>query len=104
MVGAERLLIDRERALLQRLKRRPVDYFHLFYADTALFGARGATECGLKVFGPGRVLFASDSPFDPEQGSMYTRTTLEIIDGLDISTAERQAIYEGNARRLLRLG
>ena len=91
-------------SLLHNLKRRPVDYFHLFYADTALFGAREATVCGLKFFGPERVLFASDSPFDPEQGAMYTRTTIEIIDGLDVSPAQRQAIYEGNARRLLKLG
>jgi predicted TIM-barrel fold metal-dependent hydrolase len=34
---------------------------------------------------------------------MYTRTTIEIIDSLDISAAERHAIYEGNARRLLKL-
>ncbi len=90
-------------ALLRQLKRRPVDYFHFFYADTALFGAMEATRCGLKFFGPERVLFASDAPFDPEQGAMYTRTTIEIIDRLDVSPAERHAIYEGNARRLLKL-
>lgn len=89
--------------LLKKLKRRPLDYFHLFYADTALFGAREATVCGLKFFGPERVLFASDSPFDPEKGSAYIRWTSEIIDSLDIKPAERQAIYEGNARRLLKL-
>jgi aminocarboxymuconate-semialdehyde decarboxylase len=42
-------------------------------------------------------------PFDPEKGSAYIRWTIEIIDGLDIKTEERNAIYEGNARRLLRL-
>jgi aminocarboxymuconate-semialdehyde decarboxylase len=89
--------------VLKKLKRRPVDYFRLFYADTALFGAFEATKCGLRFFGPGRVLFASDSPFDPEKGSMYTRTTIEIVDRLDLSPEERHAIYEGNARRLLRL-
>ena len=89
--------------LLRTLKKRPVDYFRLFYADTALFGAWEATKCGLRFFGPERVLFASDSPFDPEKGSMYTRTTIEIVDRLDLSPEERQAIYEGNARRLLKL-
>ena len=34
---------------------------------------------------------------------MYTRTTIEIIEALDITPAERHAIYEGNARRLLKL-
>ena len=89
--------------LLKKLKKRPLDYFRLFYADTALFGAREATICGLKFFGVDRVLFASDSPFDPEKGSAYIRSTIEIIDSLDIKAGERQAIYEGNARRLLKL-
>jgi predicted TIM-barrel fold metal-dependent hydrolase len=89
--------------LLKKLKKRPLDYFRLFYADTALFGAREATVCGLKFFGSDRVLFASDSPFDPEKGSAYIRWTSEIIDSLDIKPKERQAIYEGNARRLLKL-
>jgi predicted TIM-barrel fold metal-dependent hydrolase len=89
--------------LLKKLKKRPLDYFRLFYADTALFGARQATICGLKFFGVDRVLFASDSPFDPEKGSAYIRSTIEIIDSLEIKAGERQAIYEGNARRLLKL-
>jgi predicted TIM-barrel fold metal-dependent hydrolase len=50
-----------------------------------------------------RTLFASDSPFDPEKGSAYIRWTIEIIDSLEITPKERSAIYEGNARRLLKL-
>jgi predicted TIM-barrel fold metal-dependent hydrolase len=90
-------------ALLRKLKKRPLDYFRMFYADTAVFGSTAATECGLKFFGADRVLFASDAPFDPEKGSAYIRWTIEIIDRLDITPAERSAIYEGNARRLLKL-
>jgi predicted TIM-barrel fold metal-dependent hydrolase len=89
--------------LLKKLKKRPLDYFRLFYADTALFGAREATLCGLKFFGAERTLFGSDSPFDPEKGSAYIRWTIEIIDSLDISEKDRHLIYEGNARRLLKL-
>ena len=90
--------------LLRKLKKRPVDYFRMFYADTALMGGWEATKCGLKFFGHERVLFASDAPFDPEKGSMYARTTIEIIERLDISPEERHAIYEGNARRVMKLG
>lgn len=89
--------------ILKKLKKPHLDYFKLFYADTALFGAREATICGLKFFGPERVLFGSDSPFDPEKGSAYIRWTIEVIDHLDISSADRHAIYEGNARRILKL-
>lgn len=89
--------------LLRKLKKRPIDYFRMFYADTALMGGWEATKCGLKFFGPERVLFASDAPFDPEKGSMYTRTTIEILERLDLSPEERHAIYEGNARRIMKL-
>jgi predicted TIM-barrel fold metal-dependent hydrolase len=87
----------------KRLKKRPFDYFKMFYADTALFGNRPAMECGLTFFGLDNVLFASDMPFDPEKGTFNIRETITDIDGLPISESDRQRIYEGNARRMLRL-
>ena len=60
-------------------------------------------ECGLKFFGVDRVVFASDFPFDPEKGTFNIRETIKDIDGLPVSSAERQQIYEGNARKLLRM-
>ena len=89
--------------VLERLEKRPYDYFKMFYADTAVFGARAATECGLSFFGPDHVLFASDSPFDPEKGPMYIRQTIDIIDGLDVSDEDRGKIYRNNALNLLKL-
>jgi aminocarboxymuconate-semialdehyde decarboxylase len=89
--------------LLKQLKKRPLDYFRMFYADTAVFGSQAATICGLKFFGADHVLFGSDSPFDPEKGSAYIRWTIDIINGLPITEEERHAIFEGNARRLLKL-
>jgi predicted TIM-barrel fold metal-dependent hydrolase len=86
--------------VLKRLKRRPLDYFREFYADTAVFGSIPATECGLKFFGADKVLFASDSPFDPEKGPMFIRETIRVIDALDISEADRRKIYQENAERL----
>jgi predicted TIM-barrel fold metal-dependent hydrolase len=86
--------------LLRSMPRRPVDYFKMFWADTAVFGSRAATECGLSFFGADQVLFASDAPFDPEGGSMYIRETIKVIDGLPIAAAERAKIYQGNAERL----
>ena len=91
------------RLLLKKLTKRPLDYFRLFYADTALFGAYDATVCGLNFFGVDRVLFASDAPFDPEGGRMYIRETIKVIDRLPITDAERAQIYWGNAVTLLKL-
>jgi aminocarboxymuconate-semialdehyde decarboxylase len=86
--------------LLKSLHKRPYDYFKMFWADSAVFGSRAATVCGLNFFGTDQVVFASDAPFDPEGGSMYIRETLKVIDSLEISDAERHKIYQGNAERL----
>jgi len=91
-------------AVLKRLKKRPIDYFRMFYADTAVFGAYDATVCGLNFFGPDHVLFASDAPFDPERGPMYIRETIAILDRLPIPEVDRQRIYWRNAVDLLKLG
>jgi predicted TIM-barrel fold metal-dependent hydrolase len=90
-------------SVLKTLKRRPLDYFKMFYADTALFGAYEATVCGLQFFGTDHVLFASDAPFDPEKGPMYIRETIAIVDRLPIGAADREAIYWRNAASMLKL-
>jgi uncharacterized protein len=90
-------------ALLASLKKRPLDYFRLFYADTAVMGSAAATSCGLDFFGVDKVLFASDAPFDPEKGPMYIRETIKVLDELDISDHDRALIYHGNAEKLLKL-
>ncbi len=89
--------------ILKQLKKRPLDYFKMFYADTAVFGSASATRCGLDFFGEENVLFASDSPFDPEKGRRYIHDTIQVIDQLDITAEVREKIYSGNAKRLLKL-
>jgi len=88
--------------VLSNLKRPHAEYFKMFYADTALFGARAGTVCGLDYFGVDHVLFASDAPFEPKPGQ-FIRETIRIVDGLDISEDDRAKIYHGNAERLLKL-
>jgi aminocarboxymuconate-semialdehyde decarboxylase len=89
------------KSLLKQLKKRPLDYFKDFYADSAVFGSRPATECGLAFYGEDRVLFASDSPFDPEKGPGYIRDTIAILEKLDLTPAARDKICFGNAQKLL---
>ncbi len=89
--------------ILKKLKKPHLEYFKGFYADTAMFGSVSGTKCGLDFFGADNVLFASDSPFDPEKGPGYIRETIKVIDSLPIDESDRQKIYEGNARRLLKI-
>ena len=88
--------------LLKTLKKRPLDYFKMFYADTALFGGFPATQCGLAFFGLDRVLFASDVPFEPAPG-LYIRETIRCIEGLGLNADQKDQIYRGNAERLLKM-
>ena len=89
--------------ILKRLKKRPFDYFKGFYGDTALAGARAPTICGISFFGVDHVLFASDCPFDPEKGRGYIRMTIEVMESLDLSSADMAKICHGNAERIFGL-
>jgi aminocarboxymuconate-semialdehyde decarboxylase len=89
--------------VLQRLKRRPVDYFKDFYADSAVFGSRAATVCGLEFYGPDKVLFASDCPFDPERGPGYIRETIRVLESMEFSAEDREKINFRNAETLFGL-
>jgi aminocarboxymuconate-semialdehyde decarboxylase len=88
---------------LPRLRHRPLDYFRMFYGDTALFGAHHAMECGLAFFGADRILFGTDFPFDPEGGPGFIRDTIGAMERMRATAEDKAKIYEGNARRMLRL-
>ena len=95
---------DDQHADVERsIEGRPLDYFKMFYADTAMMGAPHSITCVLEFFGPEHVLFASYSPFDPQKGPGYIRSTLEDLETIDLSEHDRQLILEGNAQRLLHL-
>jgi len=85
------------------LKKNPVEYYKMIYADTALNGSLPATRCGHEFFSTGHCLFATDAPFDAEQGRMLIRETIKAVNGLDIPRAEKDRIFAGNARSLLKL-
>ncbi|TCT06720.1 amidohydrolase family protein [Aquabacter spiritensis] len=89
--------------LLKSLKKRPIDYFRMFYADTALFGSLSGTKCGLDFFPVEQIVFASDCPFDPEGGYQFIRETLRVLDALDLTPEQREKIMGGNLRRMMKL-
>jgi predicted TIM-barrel fold metal-dependent hydrolase len=85
------------------LTKAPIEYFKMFYADTAICGYTPGLMCGYAFFGGEHLLFGTDMPYDNQFGDRNTRETLRAIEQMDISDSERQKIYEDNARRLLRL-
>lgn len=87
--------------ILKQLKKRPIDYFRMFHADTALFGALAGTRCGLDFFGVDKVMFASDVPFEPSPG-LYIRETIRVIEALGLDAADKEKIYRTNAEAFLK--
>jgi predicted TIM-barrel fold metal-dependent hydrolase len=80
-----------------------IDQLRRFHGDTALSGATHTVECGLGFFGPDRLLFGTDMPFDMAGGPGYVRGAIAALEAMELSDSERHKVYEGNARRLLGL-
>ena len=71
------------------------------YHDTAAVDAN-AFACGVNVFGPNHVVFATDYPYGRREYFLESRR--RFVDEAQIDTEARQKIYEENAKPLLHLG
>jgi aminocarboxymuconate-semialdehyde decarboxylase len=87
----------------QHLTQRPLDYYHMFYGDTALMGNVPALMCGYAFFGADHILFGTDTPIDSQLGDRLIRQTLLSVEQMDITDIEKKKIFEDNARKLFRL-
>ena len=92
-----------EEANRSPLREKPDLALRRFYADTATFGSRSSLECALKFFGPEKMVFASDSPFDPELGPGFIRDGMRILKEMDLKEERVNAILAGNAKRVLKI-
>jgi predicted TIM-barrel fold metal-dependent hydrolase len=89
---------DRD-AIMAGLAAPPLNYFRRFYTDSALFGAPHAVRCAVEFFGSGHVLFGTDMPLG---GPAVVADTIADVEALGLDAAATEAIFAGNARRLLR--
>ena len=85
------------------LTKHPIEYFRMFYNDTALSGSASGLKCGYDFFGEDHLLFGSDMPYDVGNGAIAIRQTIEAIEGMNIPESSKKKIYEGNARNLVHL-
>lgn len=90
------------RKYVDNLPKRKIDYFRMFYCDTA-YGSIPGLMCVCSFFGTSHVLYGTDMPFDSEMGNKKIRETTRTIEQLSISEADKRKIFEENARRLLHL-
>jgi len=81
------------------INKPPTDYFKQFYYDTVNFNP-DAIEFAIKFAGAEHILAGSDYPH--QVGSIPKM--LSSLSKINVTDAERAAIFGGNAARLLRLG
>jgi aminocarboxymuconate-semialdehyde decarboxylase len=86
---------------LARLRKPLLEYFKMLYVDTAMFGGEHAVSCVVGFFGPERIMFGSDAPFDTKGGSYFIPRTISDVEGAVSDTAERAMIFHGNVERIL---
>jgi predicted TIM-barrel fold metal-dependent hydrolase len=107
---ADRIIVHHDRYDGGRLDYRrsltkaPIDYFKMFYADTAIHGNTLGLMCAHSFFGPDHLVFGADMPRGDRQYGIRTyRQTINAIEEMDISDEDKKKIFENNARNLMRL-
>ena len=79
------------------LSRPPIEYFKMFYADTAMSGySTPALMAAYPFFGAEHMVFATDFLFGVE-------SKIDSVDQMIIPDADKHKICEGNAKRLLHI-
>jgi predicted TIM-barrel fold metal-dependent hydrolase len=79
-----------------------IDHFRRFHNDTVSNGSAESLAMAIHFFGVDHILFGTDFPFGPEDGS-WAVDELRAVAAVDITPHEREKILHGNAQRLLGL-
>ena len=86
------------------LSQPPMDYFKMFYGDTALQGSTAGLMCGYAFFGADHILFGTDMPYGSYSGERtVVEETIDSIEKMNIPSLEKVKIFKDNAIKLLNL-
>jgi uncharacterized protein len=92
---------DDQQEVFEQVFRRPaLDYFRMFYADTAFFGASHGVRSTIEFFGADHVLFGTDMPLG---GPEVIPDTVADVRAVGLSREDEQKVMQGNAERVLGL-
>jgi predicted TIM-barrel fold metal-dependent hydrolase len=91
---------DQREAFEQVFTRPALDYFRMFYADTAFFGAAHAARSSAEFFGADHILFGTDMPLG---GPQVIPDTLADVRAIGLSPEDEAKVLTGNAERVLGL-
>ena len=95
---------SRSAAYPRELNKSPIEYYKMFYNDTAIHGNTPALMLAYHFWGAEHIVFGADMPLgDYYFGMRSYRQTIGAIEAMDITGAEKRKIFSENALRLLRL-
>jgi predicted TIM-barrel fold metal-dependent hydrolase len=89
---------------MKGLTKPPIEYYKMFYNDTAIHGNTPALMLAYHFFGADHIVFGADMPLgDPNFGARSYRQTINAIEAMEITDNEKNMIFVDNALKLLRI-
>jgi len=86
------------------IARAPLEYYKMFYSDTAIHGNTPALMLAYDFWGPDKLVFGADLPLgDFFWGDRSYRVTINAINDMKIVDEDKKKIFADNARKLLRI-
>lgn len=84
-------------------REKVLSHFKKFYVDTVLNGNMEALRLALSFFGTEKMVFATDFPFGPEKGELWTRETIECVKKLEEENNSKGQLFHKNTEKMLNL-
>jgi predicted TIM-barrel fold metal-dependent hydrolase len=95
---------DARSAYIRTLSKPALEYFKMFYNDTAIHGNTYALMCAYDLCGADHLVFGADMPLgDHYFGFRSYRQTINAIEAMNITPEEKKKIFVDNAVSLLRI-
>jgi len=89
---------------MRSLTKTPVEYYKMFYNDTAIHGNTPALMLAYDFWGADHIVFGADMPLgDHFFGFRSYRETINAIKAMTITEEEKKKILVDNALNLLRI-
>jgi len=90
--------------MMKNITKPPIDYYRMFYNDTAIHGNTPALMLAYHFCGADHIVFGADMPLgDPNFGARSYKQTINAIEAMDITDAEKKMIFVDNPLKLLRM-
>jgi predicted TIM-barrel fold metal-dependent hydrolase len=77
-----------------------IEYFKRFWVDTVTQGSVLSLQAAYELYGPDKLLFASDMPFGAGHGREFIQLETKALDELDAPDTDKARMWSSNALEL----